>query len=166
VVAVSYVVADSFQETTTTTLTASDIKKVIVVMLLYGTMWGLGLLGIFMCSVHHAKNRRGMVLGQRAVKKEFNRSREDIRQYLTTYGEYQVSTNSSHFTCCCSCGSVAKCVSGQGWLDSFLGRSEQESPVLVAVHRIRRGRRQEANVDWTSFVDCPVDVDVHLGCVL
>jgi hypothetical protein len=94
---VSYVVADSFQETTTTTLTASDIKKVIVVMLLYGTMWGLGLLGIFMCSVHHAKNRRGMVLGQRAVKKEFNRSREDIRQYLTTYGEYQVSTNSSHF---------------------------------------------------------------------
>jgi hypothetical protein len=171
VVAVSYVVADSFHETMTTTMTASDLKKVIVVMLLYGTMWGLGLFGISMCSVHHAKNRRYVSSGKSdiAVKKELaslTRSREDIRQYLTTYGEYQVSANPSHFTCSCSCGSVAKCVSGQSRLDSFLGRSQQESPVLVAVHRIRRGWRQEENVDWASFVDCPVDVDVHLGCVL
>jgi hypothetical protein len=93
VVAVSYVVADSFQETMTTTMTASDVKKVIVVMMLYGSMWGVGLLGIFMCSVHHAKNRRDLALGKSDIvmKKEqasLTRSREDIRQYLTAYGEY------------------------------------------------------------------------------
>jgi hypothetical protein len=89
---VSYAVAGSFQETMTTTMTASDVKKVVVVMLLYGAMWGVGLLGIFMCSVHHAKSRRDVALGKSdiAVKKELaslTRSREDIRQYLTAYGE-------------------------------------------------------------------------------
>jgi hypothetical protein len=173
VVAVSYVVADSFQETMTTTMTASDLKKVIVVMLLYGAMWGLGLLGISMCSVHHAKHRRDVSLGRSdiVVKKELaslTRSREDIRQYLTAYGEC-----CSRFTVLrlltfdvCSCGSVAKCVSGQGWFDSILGRSEQESSVLVVVHSVRRRWRQEANVDWSAFADRPVDVDVHSGCVL
>ena len=91
-VAVSYVVAESFQETLTTTMTASDVKKVIVVMLLYGVMWGVGFLGIFMCSIHHEKHRRDAVLGKSdiALKKELaslTRSREDIRQYLTVYGK-------------------------------------------------------------------------------
>lgn len=90
--AVSYVVADSFEETMTMTMTHSDLEKVIVVMLLYGAMWGVGLFGVFMCSLHHAKNRRDLALGRSdiAVKKELaslTRSREDIRQYLTSYGK-------------------------------------------------------------------------------
>lgn len=89
----SFVVTESFQETMMTTMSASDVKKVIAVMLLYGAMWGVGLLGIFMCSVHHAKNRRDLVSGKSEIvlKKELaslTRSREDIRQYLTTYGRH------------------------------------------------------------------------------
>jgi hypothetical protein len=92
---VSYVVADSFQETMTTTMTTSDVKKVIVVMMLYGVMWGVGLLGIFMCSVHHAKNNRygSNQNGNVRLKKKLasgSRSKEDIREYLTTYGECDV----------------------------------------------------------------------------
>ena len=87
----SIVVTDSFQETMMTTMTASDVEKVIAVMLLYGAMWGVGLLGIFMCSVHHTKNRRDLASGKSEIvmKKELaslTRSREDIRQYLTAYG--------------------------------------------------------------------------------
>jgi hypothetical protein len=95
VVAVSYVVADSVQETMTTTMTASDVKKVIVVMLLYGAMWGVGLLGIFMCSVHHAKKNRSNFNdnGNARLNRKLasgSRSKEDIREYLTTYGEFFV----------------------------------------------------------------------------
>ena len=75
----------------------SDLKKVIIVMLLYGVMWGVGLLGIFMCSAHHARNRYDVASGKSdvAVKKELatlTRSREDIRQYLTAYGKSSLST--------------------------------------------------------------------------
>jgi hypothetical protein len=43
-----------------------------------------------MCSVHHAKNRRDLALGKRDRKilTSGSRSREDLRQYLTAYGEY------------------------------------------------------------------------------
>jgi hypothetical protein len=90
VVAVSYVVAGSFQDTMTTEFTASDVQKVIVVMLLYGVMWGAGLLGILLCSAHHAKNRRYKESGNSDRKKALTdqgRSGDGIRDYLTAYGE-------------------------------------------------------------------------------
>jgi hypothetical protein len=91
--AVSYVVAGSFEDTMTTKFTASDVKKVIMVMLLYGVMWGAGLMGIFFCSARHEKNRRYDITGKCNVemnkeKASLTRSREDIRQYLTSYGSY------------------------------------------------------------------------------
>jgi hypothetical protein len=90
--AVSYVVAGSFEDTMTTKFTAADVQKVIVVMLLYGVMWGTGLLGILICSARHEKSRRDNLAGRGdvEVKKErasLTRSREDIRQYLTAYGK-------------------------------------------------------------------------------
>ncbi len=88
--AVSVVVAEAFEETMTTTMTPSDLKKVIVVMLLYGIMWAVGLAGIFLCSLRYAKTRHEHASGKSNVtmKKEMaslTRSREDIRQYLTAY---------------------------------------------------------------------------------
>jgi hypothetical protein len=76
----------------TTKFTASDVQKVIAVMLLYGVMWGAGLLGILLCSARHEKNRRDRVAGKGGleVKKRrasLTQSGDDIRQYLTAYGE-------------------------------------------------------------------------------
>jgi hypothetical protein len=88
---VSYVVAGSFQDTMTTQFTASDVQKVIAVMLLYGVMWGAGLLGILLCSARHEKNRRYKESGKssdlKAALTSQGTSGEGIRASLTAYCE-------------------------------------------------------------------------------
>lgn len=98
VVAISVIVAEAFEETLTTTMTASDVKKVLVVILLYGLLWAVGLLGVLLCSLRYGYGKAGFETSSGKngnsslqMKKELaslTRSKDDIRQYLIAYGNF------------------------------------------------------------------------------
>jgi hypothetical protein len=122
---VSSVVAGSFQDTMTTKFTASDVKKVIVVMLLYGAMWGTGLFGIILCSARHEKNRRYTESGKTSdLKTAFTsqtRSKEGIRESLTAYGERFLCDADLIHPLLDSDRGITKCLPSEGWSDPILG---------------------------------------------
>jgi len=93
VVAATTVVATEFKETLFTAgdlNSAADLKKVMIVLLLYATLWGVGLAGLAMCTL--AEKRRldsiktngAPIESLKAIAVEA-RTKESIRQYLTSY---------------------------------------------------------------------------------
>ena len=94
VASLTLLVADDFKATILTAdefNSANALKKTLIVILLYGTLWSVGLFGLLFCSVKHQKQRLDMAANKTGIdeakeKALLTRSKESIRQYLTTYG--------------------------------------------------------------------------------
>jgi hypothetical protein len=95
VIAVSRVVSDNF---VTTIMTAedlnsvADLQKTIIVLVLYGVIWGGGLSGILLCSMRHRNVTKKVATGvidRNKKKKMAAMAASDIRavkKYITGYG--------------------------------------------------------------------------------
>jgi hypothetical protein len=91
--AVSMYVADDFVTTMSSAEdlnSPADLQKVLIVLFLYGTLWGSGLLGIFFCSIKQQQSIkvRASTKSDLEEKKRFamrSKSGEAVRSYLTAY---------------------------------------------------------------------------------
>jgi hypothetical protein len=74
---------------TSQSLSASSIQKGVIVLIMYGVLWGVGLFAIFFFSLRQrnngvsSKESEWVQSKQRAAKK--NKTKDDVRKYLTDY---------------------------------------------------------------------------------
>lgn len=89
--ATSALIVDEFAQTIviSQSLSASSIQNGVIVLIMYGVLWGTGLFAIFFFSLRQRKSKvsskesEWVQSKQRAVKKK--KSKDEIRKYLTDY---------------------------------------------------------------------------------
>jgi hypothetical protein len=92
VASVTVLVGEQFFETIETAgdlNSAADLKKTLIVILMYGTLWSVGLLGILSCSCFQrfrsSKSGAEVMLSEKKERAMLTRSNHDIKQYLMGY---------------------------------------------------------------------------------
>jgi hypothetical protein len=89
VVAISEDVAMDFADTIVSTKdfdSVSDLKKVIIVMMLYGTLWGIGIIGLSYWSLH--SRRSAKKIGMDAFEKHKNKRIAESTKSISVVQDY------------------------------------------------------------------------------